>query len=84
MAYFNLHWNFGRLFDSAAAWLKSRSRPSLKVFKPEDEPDAHVADEDVDRILEKIHREGENSLTRKERRILENASREYQRRRRPE
>ena len=82
LAYFNLHWNFGRLYESAAAWLKGR--PSLKVFKPEDGPDPHVADEDVDRILEKIHREGENSLTRKERRILENASREYQRRRRPE
>ena len=84
LAYFNLRWNFGRLSESAAAWLKGRSRPSLKVFKPEDEPNPHVADEDVDRILEKIHREGENSLTRKERRILENASREYQRRRRPE
>jgi hypothetical protein len=84
LAYFNLQWNFGRIFQSAAAWLKGRSRPSLKVFKPADEPDAPVADEEVDRILEKIHRNGENSLTRKERRILENASREYQRRRRPE
>jgi membrane associated rhomboid family serine protease len=84
LAYFNLHWNFGRLYQSAATWLKRRSQPSLKVFKPEDQPNAHVVDEDVDRILEKIHREGENSLTRKERRTLENASREYQRRRRPE
>ncbi len=84
LAYFNLHWNFGRLFESATAWLKGRSHPSLKVFKPEDPPSPHIVDEDVDRILEKIHREGENSLTRKERRILENASREYQRRRRPE
>jgi len=84
LAYFNLQWNFGELYQSAASWLKGHSRPSLKVFKPEDEPDAPVADEDVDHILEKIHREGENSLTRKERRILENASREYQRRRHPE
>ncbi len=84
LAYFNLRWNFGRLFPSATAWLKTRSRPSLKVFKPEKEPDGPVADEDVDRILEKISREGENSLTRKERRTLENASREYQRRRRPD
>lgn len=84
LVYFNLHWNFDRLYQSAAAWLKGHSRPSLKVFKPEDEPETHVADEDVDHILEKIHREGENSLTRKERRILENASREYQRRRRPD
>ncbi len=81
LAYFSLQWNFGGLYQSAAAWLKGHSRPSLKVFKPEDEPDSPVADEDVDHILEKIHREGENSLTRKERRILENASREYQRRR---
>ena len=84
LMYFNLHWNLGRFFESAATWLKGRSRPSLKVFKPEDGPPAPVADEDVDRILEKIHREGENSLTRKERRILESASREYQRRRHPE
>ena len=84
LAYFYLRWNFGQLFAGATAWLKGRSRPSLRVFKPENEPDPHVADQDVDRILEKIHREGENSLTRKERRILENASREYQRRRRPE
>ncbi len=84
LAYFNLRWNLGQFLAGAATWLKGRTRPSLKVFKPEDESDPKVADEDVDRILEKIHREGENSLTRKERRILENASREYQRRRRPE
>ncbi len=84
LAYFYWHWNLGRTYESAAAWLKGRSRPSLKVFKPDSGPGTHVADEEVDRILEKIHREGENSLTRKERRILENASREYQRRRRPE
>ena len=35
----------------------------------------------VDRILEKISREGEGSLTRKERRTLETASRQYQNRR---
>ena len=84
LAYFNLRWNFGQFFAGAAAWLKGRTRPSLKVFKPENEFDAHVTEEDVDHILEKIHREGEGSLTRKERRILENASREYQRRRHPE
>ena len=82
LAYFNQRWNLGRFFESAGAWLKGRARPSLKVFKPDSESDAPVADEEVDRILAKIHREGENSLTRKERRVLENASREYQRRRR--
>jgi len=72
------------MLQSASSWLKGRSRPTLKVFKPEKESDGLVADDEVDHILEKIHRNGENSLTRKERRILENASREYQRRRRPE
>jgi len=38
--------------------------------------------EEVDRILEKIHQLGESSLTRRERRILEDASRQYQQRRR--
>jgi membrane associated rhomboid family serine protease len=84
LAYFRYRWNLGQLTNSAAAWLKGRSRPSLKVFQPENETEGPVADEEVDRILAKIHREGENSLTRKERRILENASREYQRRRRHE
>jgi membrane associated rhomboid family serine protease len=84
LAYYNGHWNFGRFYQSAAVWLKGRSRPSLKVFKPEVDLDAPVSEDEVDRILVKIKREGENSLTRKERRILENASRAYQRRRRPE
>jgi membrane associated rhomboid family serine protease len=84
LAYFNLRWNFGQLYHSAATWLKGRSRPALKVFKPENDPDAPVSDEEVDRILAKINREGKNSLTRKERRILDNASLEYRRRRRPE
>ena len=57
------------------------SRPSLKVFKPDDDRNEPVADEEVDRILTKIHREGEQSLTAKERRVMEKASREYRRRR---
>ncbi len=39
-------------------------------------------DEEVDRILEKLAREGEASLTDQERKTLEDASRYYQRRRR--
>jgi hypothetical protein len=40
-----------------------------------------VTEEEVDRILSKIHSQGEASLTSKERRIMESASREYRRRR---
>jgi membrane associated rhomboid family serine protease len=82
LLYWQQRWNFGRLAGRWAAlpWPRRRGRPSLHIHQPEEE--AGVPEEEVDRILEKIHGQGENSLTRKERRILENASREYQRRRR--
>ncbi len=47
--------------------------------EPEAKPDADLSRE-VDRILAKITREGEASLTAAERRTLETASREYQKR----
>ena len=81
LAYFNFHWNFGNLVKPAVDWVKNRSRPPLKVFKPDDGPAEPVTDDEVDRILTKIHREGEHSLTSKERRVMEKASREYRRRR---
>ncbi len=77
--YHRLRWNFGRLGSRLSpGWF--RARPRLHVHLPPEEETGDLADE-VDRILEKIHREGEASLTRKERRALESASREYQRRR---
>ena len=45
-----------------------------------DEPDD--LSRQVDAILEKIQREGQDSLTWRERRLLERASREYQQKRR--
>ena len=81
--YYHQRWNFGQWLGRLPfRW--PPARPRLKVHEAEpDEPEPDgVAEEEVDRILEKIHREGEASLTRKERRILETASREYQRRRR--
>ena len=80
--YYHQRWNFGQWLGRLPfRW--PPARPRLKVHEEEpDEPEPDgVAEEEVDRILEKIHREGEASLTRKERRILETASREYQRRR---
>lgn len=81
LAYFNFHWNLGNIVRPAVAWIKTRSRPPLKVFKPDDGPPEPVTEDEVDRILTKIHREGENSLTAKERRVMEKASREYRQRR---
>lgn len=70
-------------------------RPKLRVRSADDEPPAYGAptygapprsndsgvDEEADRILEKLHREGQNSLTRKERKILEDYSRRMRQRR---
>lgn len=80
--YYQFGWNFGRLTGGwlSFAWL--RPRPNLRVHDPDhEERRERELREEVDRILEKIHREGEASLTRKERRTLESASRRYQKKR---
>lgn len=68
--YYLLGWNFSRwlprLLGGSAkpVW----RRPRLKLHVPED-------DSEADRLLDKVHREGESSLTARERRILESYSR---------
>jgi membrane associated rhomboid family serine protease len=63
------------------AWLGGlRRRPKLRVVDPED-VDYNTTDRRVDEILQKIQEHGQDSLTSRERSILEEASREYQRRR---
>jgi membrane associated rhomboid family serine protease len=59
-----------------------RRRPKLRVHDPELADDEDDLSMQVDAILEKISREGQASLTRQERRILEDASRRYQQKRR--
>ena len=87
--YFQSDWNLGRL-GRFVALPKLFGRPKLRVHEPDEEEDEERFDAppanlsvEVDRILEKISREGETSLTRKERQTLEEASRQYQRRRKP-
>ena len=70
-------WNLTRLTAGRIPWPSFRRKPRLRVHEPEEEPSADLSAE-VDRILEKIYREGEASLTAKERKTLETASREYQ------
>ncbi|NLF09409.1 MAG: rhomboid family intramembrane serine protease [Pirellulaceae bacterium] len=81
--YFQLQWNISQKSDALVQVVRSvfHPKPRLKIHEPDKPADADLSDE-VDRILAKIHREGEAALTAKERRTLENASREYQRRRR--
>jgi membrane associated rhomboid family serine protease len=72
-----LYYRSGVRLERLTARLKSppllRRRPKLRVH----DPDARYKDLDrqADRILEKLHREGAESLTAKERRILEDYSR---------
>lgn len=68
-----------RLVPSGAALSKLKPRPRLRVHDPESAEDNTEAA--VDEILKKIQEHGRDSLTKRERRILEDASREYQKRR---
>lgn len=78
--YFYGRWNFGWLNTEGLSRRLAR-RPNLKVHHPEaDESESGLSGE-ADRVLAKLHREGEASLTRRERRILEKYSREVRGRR---
>jgi membrane associated rhomboid family serine protease len=87
--YYYGHWRISPLLG-----VFQGRRPKLRVRSPDDEPEPYDSptprsdsrsndqdDEDADRILEKLHREGQDSLTRKERRILEDYSRRMRQRR---
>jgi membrane associated rhomboid family serine protease len=80
LLYYQMGWNLTRLTARGLPWSSRQREPRLRVHNPpEEEPQADDLSAEVDRILEKIYREGEASLTPKERKILETASREYQR-----
>lgn len=64
---------FGKLWGGAG-----RRKPKLRVVDDEEE---NATEQELDRILQKIQQQGQESLTWSERRILERASREYQNRR---
>jgi membrane associated rhomboid family serine protease len=78
--YWYFGWNFGRLpggdelrrlLGRPQRWFKPR--PPLKVHDPEQYYED--LDAEADRLLEKVSREGESSLTPQERRALEDYSR---------
>ncbi len=77
--YYRFQWHIGSWVPGKLSFPRLKARPKLKVHNPYEEE--RELSEEVDRILEKISREGEASLTRQERRTLENASRQYQKRR---
>ena len=81
LLYYQRNWRLSRLTEGMFSWLRMpfRPKPHLRVHKSEEETDSNLSRE-VDRILEKIFREGESNLTAEERHTLETASRKYQRR----
>jgi membrane associated rhomboid family serine protease len=83
--YFFGHWNFSSLENLISAIqtrFKQRSR-GLKVHRPEHDSSPNTSKDEMesDRILEKIHREGKDSLTARERSFLERYSREIREKR---
>ncbi|MEN6406678.1 MAG: rhomboid family intramembrane serine protease [Thermoguttaceae bacterium] len=75
--YFWRGWNFSGGTFGRIAWPKFSRKPRLRVLNPEEDSASDLTQR-VDSILEKIYREGEDSLTAKERKTLEEASRAYQ------
>lgn len=71
-AYYRFNWNLAFLAAPFAGidWKRVGRRHKLKVHRPPSGSDEKLA-EQADRILDKLHREGEASLTGKERRTLE-------------
>jgi hypothetical protein len=81
IAYYRFGWNLGRISPSFA-WLRAGSskfklkrRPKLKVHDPDSDDRYSDQDDQADRLLDKVNREGMESLSKKERRILEDYSR---------
>lgn len=78
--YYRLGWNLGRLVGGRFRLPNLARRPKLRIHDP-DRNTVPDLNEQVDRILEKITRQGEASLTSEERQTLESASRQFQRKR---
>lgn len=85
LLYWQLHrsagFTLGRLLPQRLSLKSLKRRPKLRVHDAGPEDDAQELGDQVDRILEKISRQGEASLTAAERKTLEAASRRYQQRR---
>jgi membrane associated rhomboid family serine protease len=78
--FYRTGWQLGSLWPKRFSLGKLRRKPRLRVHSAED--DEEDLARRLDRILDKINREGQDSLTKEERRTLERASRRYQQKRR--
>jgi membrane associated rhomboid family serine protease len=76
--YYQWGWRLERWLPSGSLARRLRPKPKLRVVDPDQ---ADVVETRVDEILKKIQEQGQDSLTRGERRFLEQASRDYQKKR---
>ncbi len=82
-------WNLDGLTEAPARWWSGLKRQRLRIVRPDDDSGRRLSDDqdelpleqEVDRILEKIARSGESSLTSAERDTLTRASRRLKNRR---
>jgi hypothetical protein len=78
--FYRTGWQLGSFLPKRFSVGGFRRKPRLRVHSAEDDEDDFGRR--VDLILEKINREGQDSLTKDERKTLEKASRRYQQKRR--
>jgi len=72
--FYRTQWSFGSWWSvGGSSFRLPRRRPKLKVHNPESQYTALDGQADV--VLDKLHREGQESLTPRERKILEDYSR---------
>jgi membrane associated rhomboid family serine protease len=72
-AYYCFRWNLGRFMPGSGAMKALKRKPKLRVHDPDS--DHQGRDSEADALLEKVNREGMNSLTAREQKILEEYSR---------
>jgi len=78
--YFRFGWKTSHWLPSNFSLPRSIRPSKIRIHEPEESGSG--TDQRVDEILKKIQEQGQESLTRGERRVLEKASQEYQRKRR--
>lgn len=84
--HFKQRWNLSQMIARLTRFqlpFSLKRKPKLKVHRPDAAEDEPSLQQEMDRILEKIHREGEEKLTKKERETLTRASEYFKNRNRP-
>jgi hypothetical protein len=82
IAYFKFRWNLGNVTARFSSWgdraKTARARRRFRIHDPDKD---WKQDQEADRILDKVNREGMDSLTSKEKRALEEYSRRVRKKR---